>query len=93
MEVIEQMTYLLFIKRLDELERLKEKKASRTGVVENPIFNKRQQKLRRSCARSSALYRSGLDPNAPLTPARAFATIPTRSRRLQLLFQGHQCKA
>jgi type I restriction enzyme M protein len=47
MEVIEQMTYLLFIKRLDELERLKEKKAARTKApIENPIFNKRQQKLR-----------------------------------------------
>lgn len=47
MEVIEQMTYLLFIKRLDEIERREEKKASRTGKpVESPIFNKRQQKLR-----------------------------------------------
>lgn len=41
------MTYLLFIKRLDELERLKEKKAARTKTpVDDPIFNKRQQKLR-----------------------------------------------
>lgn len=29
MEVIEQMTYLLFIKRLDELHTVKEKKANR----------------------------------------------------------------
>ena len=29
MEVIEQMTYLLFIKRLDELHTVQEKKASR----------------------------------------------------------------
>jgi type I restriction enzyme M protein len=47
MEVIEQMTYLLFIKRLDELQTVKEKKANRTKQpVENPIFNSRQLKLR-----------------------------------------------
>ena len=47
MEVIEQMTYLLFIKRLDELQTVKEKKANRTKQpVEAPIFNSRQQKLR-----------------------------------------------
>ena len=47
MEVIEQMTYLLFIKRLDELQTVKEKKANRTKQpVEDPIFNSRQQKLR-----------------------------------------------
>lgn len=47
MEVIEQMTYLLFIKRLDELQIVKEKKASRTKQpVDAPIFGPRQQKLR-----------------------------------------------
>ncbi|MEN1929470.1 N-6 DNA methylase [Luteimonas sp. MJ250] len=47
MEVIEQMTYLLFIKRLDELQTVEEKKANRTKKpVENLIFNSRQQKLR-----------------------------------------------
>ena len=47
MEVIEQMTYLLFIRRLDEIETRNEKKAKRTGQpLSNPIFNKRQQKLR-----------------------------------------------
>lgn len=47
MEVIEQMTYLLFIKRLDELQTVKEKQASRLKRdVENPIFNSKQQKLR-----------------------------------------------
>lgn len=39
MEVIEQMTYLLFIKRLDELHTAREKKANRLGRdIENPIF-------------------------------------------------------
>ena len=37
--VIEQLTYLLFIKRLDELHTLKERKAARTGKpIEDPIF-------------------------------------------------------
>jgi type I restriction enzyme M protein len=47
MEVIEQMTYLLFIKRLDELHTTREKKASRLKrEIEDPIFNSKQQKLR-----------------------------------------------
>ncbi|TZF90682.1 type I restriction-modification system subunit M [Cognatilysobacter lacus] len=47
MEVIEQMTYLLFIKRLDELHTKEEKKANRLKrEVESPIFNSKQQKLR-----------------------------------------------
>ncbi|SIT74155.1 class I SAM-dependent DNA methyltransferase [Microbacterium sp. RU33B] len=38
-EVIEQITYLLFIKRLDELQTLAEAKAARTGrPVESPVF-------------------------------------------------------
>ncbi len=45
--VIEQLTYLLFIKRLDELHTLKERKAARTGKpVEDPIFNAKQDRLR-----------------------------------------------
>ncbi|WP_052101255.1 N-6 DNA methylase [Novilysobacter arseniciresistens] len=47
MEVIEQMTYLLFIKRLDELHTAKEKKANRLQrEIEAPIFNSQQQHLR-----------------------------------------------
>ena len=39
LSVIEQLTYLLFIKRLDELHTLKERKAARTGKpIEDPIF-------------------------------------------------------
>ncbi len=33
LEVLEQLTYLLFIRRLDELETLEERKAQRTGQV------------------------------------------------------------
>ena len=47
MEVVEQMTYLLFIKRLDELHTAREKKANRLKrPIENPIFNDTQQHLR-----------------------------------------------
>ncbi|MCU1471010.1 MAG: methyltransferase [Glaciihabitans sp.] len=39
MEVIEQITYLLFIKRLDELQTLKENKANTLGQpIEDPVF-------------------------------------------------------
>ena len=39
LEVIEQLTYLLFIKRLDELHTLRERKANRLNQpIENPIF-------------------------------------------------------
>lgn len=47
LSVIEQLTYLLFIKRLDELHTLKEAKAARTGKpIEDPVFSADQDKLR-----------------------------------------------
>ncbi len=47
LSVIEQLTYLLFIKRLDELHTLRERKAARTGrPVHEPIFSTRQNALR-----------------------------------------------
>ena len=47
LEVIEQITYLLFIKRLDELHTAEEKKANRLGrPIENTIFKKDEQQLR-----------------------------------------------
>jgi type I restriction enzyme M protein len=52
MEVIEQMTYLLFIKRLDELHTLQEKKAARLKrPVDKAIFGPKQQQLRWSAFR------------------------------------------
>jgi type I restriction enzyme M protein len=55
LSVIEQLTYLLFIKRLDELHTLKERKAARTGgAIEAPIFSKRQDHLRWSRFKESA---------------------------------------
>jgi type I restriction enzyme M protein len=45
--VIEQMTYLLFIKRMDELQTLKESKANLLKTpIEDPIFTKKQYELR-----------------------------------------------
>jgi type I restriction enzyme M protein len=45
--VIEQMTYLLFIKRLDELHTQKEQKASfLKKAIENPIYQPEQDELR-----------------------------------------------
>jgi len=45
--VIEQISYLLFIKRLDDIHTLKELQANRTGKpVKDPIFNDKQQHLR-----------------------------------------------
>ena len=39
LEVMEQITYLLFIRRLDELQTAKENKANRLGTpIESPIF-------------------------------------------------------
>ena len=47
LSVIEQLTYLLFIKRLDELHTLRERKAARTGSpTEEPIFRPDQNALR-----------------------------------------------
>lgn len=46
LEVIEQITYLLFIRRLDDLETLAEKKARVTGKTEGLRFAPDQQDLR-----------------------------------------------
>lgn len=45
--VIEQMTYLLFIRRLDELHTARERQASMTGKpIQEPIFQSGQEELR-----------------------------------------------
>ena len=47
LEVIEQITYLLFIRRLDDLQTLAEKKANRAGQpIEHPLFQPGQADLR-----------------------------------------------
>jgi len=55
LSVIEQLTYLLFIKRLDELHTLKEHKATRTGKpIEEPVFGEGQDNLRWSRFKETA---------------------------------------
>ena len=55
LSVIEQLTYLLFIKRLDELHTLKERKAARTGKpVEERVFAAGQDHLRWSRFKETA---------------------------------------
>lgn len=44
--VIEQITYLLFIRRLDELQIREENKARYTGTLQNPIYHPDEQHLR-----------------------------------------------
>ncbi|MDE0258584.1 MAG: class I SAM-dependent DNA methyltransferase [Gammaproteobacteria bacterium] len=63
LSVIEQLTYLLFIKRLDELQTLKENQAARTGKpIEQPIFAPGQDAIRWSRFRETA-------------PEKMFATV------------------
>jgi type I restriction enzyme M protein len=63
LSVIEQLTYLLFIKRLDELQTLKERKAARTRKpIEEPIFTADQDHLRWSRFKETA-------------PEKMFATV------------------
>ena len=55
LSVIEQLTYLLFIKRLDELQTRKEAKAGRTKKpLEEPIFTAKQDHLRWSRFKEAA---------------------------------------
>jgi type I restriction enzyme M protein len=55
LEVIEQITYLLFVKRLDDLHTAEEKKAARTKkLIERPIFNHEQQQMRWSHFKNEA---------------------------------------
>ena len=55
LSVIEQLTYLLFIKRLDELHTLKEAKAARTGKrIEDPVFTQDQDQIRWSRFKEAA---------------------------------------
>jgi type I restriction enzyme M protein len=55
LSVIEQLTYLLFIKRLDEVHTLRESKAARTGnAIEDPIFGPDQEGFRWSRFKETA---------------------------------------
>ena len=61
LSVIEQITYLLFAKRLDELHTAKEKQANLLGeTLDNPIFEPHQSDLRWS-------YFKDFDPERKFT--------------------------
>ncbi|MFW6258548.1 MAG: type I restriction-modification system subunit M N-terminal domain-containing protein, partial [Halochromatium sp.] len=63
LSVVEQLTYLLFIKRLDELHTLRERQAARSGKpIQEPIFQNYESKLRWSRFKETA-------------PERMFATV------------------
>lgn len=52
--VIEQFTYLLFIRRLDEIQLLKEKQANLVGIsIKDPIYTEEQKPLRWSSFRNT----------------------------------------
>src|SRR5699024_12884260 len=47
LEVIEQITYLMFLRRLEDTQTVKEKKSRRTGKpIENPLYTDDTQALR-----------------------------------------------
>jgi type I restriction-modification system DNA methylase subunit len=55
LEVVEQITYLLFIKRLDDLHTAKGKNANRIGApIEKPVFGPEQQSYRWSRFKNEA---------------------------------------
>ncbi len=46
LEVVEQITYLLFLRRLDDIQQLAENKGRVTGRIENPVYLPGQENLR-----------------------------------------------
>jgi type I restriction enzyme M protein len=61
LEVVEQITYLLFLRRLDDRQTLAEKKARLTGTIEDPVYLPGQQHLRWSRFKNEApavMYRT-----------------------------------
>ena len=78
LSVIEQLTYLLFIKRLDELQTLRERKTARTGgAVEEPIFREDQAALRWSRSKEMAreqMFHTVCDQGLPFAARRVIHT-------------------
>ncbi len=101
LSVIEQLTYLLFIKRLDELHTLKERKAARTKKpVEEPVFGRDQDHLRWSRFKETApqVFLPPIDhQNRFATIVQSIETQKTRLRahlaELDTLFASLQSRA
>jgi type I restriction enzyme M protein len=84
--IIEQLTFLLFIKRLDEIHTLKESKANRLKTpIEDPIFIPQQENLRWSRIKETSpgeMFTTVRDKAFPssrtvASPSRAKAAAPT----------------
>jgi type I restriction enzyme M protein len=74
LEVIEQITYLLFLRRLDDLQTLAENKATRTGKpIERPVFPKGKDGIGKSGGRSYQDLRWSRFKNLP--PAEMYAVV------------------
>jgi type I restriction enzyme M protein len=61
LEVVEQITYLLFLRRLDDRQTLAENRARHTGTIEDPVYLPGQQHLRWSRFKNEApavMYRT-----------------------------------
>ncbi len=59
LQVIEQITYLIFIKRLDEMQELEERKATTLGKpIERRIFPRASTAARSPAPRTSAVSRT-----------------------------------
>ena len=84
LSVIEQLTYLLFMKRLDELHTLKERKAARTGTpIQEPVFGVDQDRLRWSRFKDAApeqLFETGCSPLSSRSGRRAGPTAARGAR-------------
>ncbi len=60
--VIEQFTYLLFIRRLDEMQLLEEKKANTVGIpIQNEIFSLEQKELRWNSFKNKDVFDNDVD--------------------------------
>ena len=74
--VIEQFTFLLFLRRLDENQQLEEKKANMIGIeLQNPIYSTAQKKLRWSSFKNEdpdSLYTLFTQPQIDLDNLTAF---------------------
>ena len=98
LSVIEQLTYLLFIKRLDELHTLKERKAARTGTpIQAPVFAADQNRPRWSRFKDAApeqMFETVRDEVFPFIKSLGLVLFEKRvpsSLLPVLLLQGADC--
>ncbi len=97
LSVIKQLTYLLFIKRLDELHTLRERKAARTGLpIEDPVFTADQDHLRWSRFKEAAPMRRSLSVVVVELASKVtspLALILPLSRLLMMIASSWRCSS